>query len=118
LNDNVIYEIIKQLNIDKFNWLFVNKYWSNVTVSLLWKNPFQLCKTNKGFQLIRTYISCFNENERKKLDSFFTTRCKDRRSINDYVVHDYYSKPFFEYGKYLNEFKPRELNKLTYAWFK
>ena len=89
----------------------MNKHWSKVTASVLWKNPFQLCKTGKGFHLIRTYITCFNKEERVNLDSLFG-------DINKHVVHDYYPKPFYEYGKYLNEFKPREVNKLTYAWFK
>src|SRR3954447_7514920 len=116
LNDDIIYEIIKQLKINRFNWLLVNKRWSKITVSLLWKYPFQLCKTNKGFHLIRTYITCFNKEERINLDSFF--KFFKKKSINDYVVHDYYPKPFFKYGKYLNEFKLREINTLTYAWFR
>src|ERR1043166_964318 len=109
LNDDIIYDIIKQQKINIFNWLFVNKHWSKTAVSVLWENPFRLCKTNKGFHLIRTYITCFNKEERTKLDSLFHTRYK-KKNVNDIIVHDYYPKPFYEYGKYLNEFKPRELN--------
>ena len=82
----------------------VNKHWSKVAVTFLWKNPFQLCKTDKGFHLIRTYITCFNEEERSNFDSHFNTRL-DKRTLNDLIVHDYYPKPFYEYGKYLNELR-------------
>ena len=100
LNDDIIYEIIKQLEGNNYSWLFVNKHWSKIAVSSLWENPFRLCKTNKGFHLIRTYITCFNKEERTKLDSLLNRKSC---SINDLVVHDYYPKPFYEYGKYLNE---------------
>ena len=118
LNDDIIYEIIKQLKIDSFNWLFVNKHWSKITVTFLWENPFQFCKPKKGFHLIRTYITCFNKEERSKLDSLFKVDYCNIYSINDCVVHDYYQKPFYEYGKYLNEFKVCEIIKSTTAWFK
>ena len=44
LNDDIIYEVIKRLKNDSF--------------AILWKNPFHLCKSSKGYYLIvQAYIT-------------------------------------------------------------
>src|SRR5581483_5957750 len=110
LNNDVIYEIIKQMKDDRhglYNWLLVNKLWSKMTVSFLWENPFRFCKRNnqRYYSILETYIACFNENE---LYVFCTTLYD-----NSFV---YYKTPFFEYGKYLKGFKFRYFKSSICAW--
>src|SRR4051794_33368651 len=106
LNEDIIYEIIKQLKNDgfsAFNCLLVNKCWCRIVVSFLWKNPFQLCKNRKRYNLIvQAYIANFNEEDRNIFNTLLSKYQKDY-TLN---AHDY-PATFFEYGKYLKEFKLR-----------
>src|SRR5688572_18692001 len=97
---DIIYEIIKQLEYDEsslFNWLLVNKHWSNEVAFYLWKNPFRFNKKSikNYYRIIQTH---FNEEERIGLNCHF----KEIISYNDQT-------PICEYEKYLKEFKISEL---------
>src|SRR5947207_1364703 len=110
LVEDIIYEIIKQLEYDEsslFNWLLVNKHWSNEAASYLCKNPFRFNKKSiKNYhRIIQTYITCFNEEERIGLNSHF----------KKIIIYNYQT-PFFEYGKYLKEFKISELERSIKSW--
>jgi hypothetical protein len=116
LGDDIIYyEIIKQLKnytFNSFNCLLVDKRWSQMVVSFLWKNPFQLCKSKKGFHLIiETFIANFNDEEREIFKSLLGI---DRRNLG--LNAPDHQTTFFEYGKYLKEFKLREVKIGIRAW--
>ena len=103
LNEDIIYDIIKEL--------LVNKHWNKVAASLLWINPFQFRNNDsQKYLIIRTIFPCFNKEERNITNSILK---RDLDSLNDYK----YQTPFFEYGKYLKEFRPRELDWATDVWF-
>ena len=87
INDDIIHEIIKQIeNRYLFNWLLVNKFWSEIAVSFLWRNPvnYRLNKT-KHHLIIQTYINCFNEEERAELNLL----------LKEYEFAYYSMTPFF-----------------------
>ena len=98
LNEDIIYDVIKELeyNIKYLSkWLLVDKHWNKVTASLLWKNPFQFRNNDsQKYLIIRTYIACFNKEERNIISSIF------KRDLNSLIDYEYQT-PFFEYGKYL-----------------
>src|SRR4051794_5065719 len=104
LNVDIIHEIIKQIETkDLFNWLLVSKFWSEIAVSFLWRNPVQHRLNNdKCYLIIKTYINCFNEKERAELKLLEKNKFDSQQTS------------FFEYGKYLKEFNLRKLEKLIF----
>src|SRR5690349_11094390 len=117
LNNDIIYEIIQQLGKKSFNWLLVNRYWSKIAVIILWKNPFKICEVDKGHYLIRTYISCFNEEERTKFNGFIESRYNNLPRINvDNSVPRDHQTTFYEYGKYLEEFNYGDFRIVVDTW--
>ncbi|RIA87626.1 hypothetical protein C1645_827510 [Glomus cerebriforme] len=120
LNIDIIYEIVNQLkdnSFSLFNFLLVNKQICQIAVSLLWKNPFKFCKFNinidyKCYSIIQIYITCFNEEERTKINSIF-----DKVNFSTEFTKSYDKTLLFEYGKYLKEFKFHELEKSISIWY-
>lgn len=55
---------------DLHSFLFVNKIWSSNVVTILWNRPFHLLlhnNINLSHQIISTYLSCLDKEERSKL---------------------------------------------------
>lgn len=117
-NIDIIFEIINELKDDSaslFNFLLLNKQICELTVSILWKNPFKLCKINvesKHYLIIRTYINCFNEDDRNEVISIL------KRKIKGLLYNKNEIPPLFEYGKYLKEFNIYYLNNAVITWYK
>src|SRR5437762_8121496 len=87
LNDDIIFEVIEQLKNDSFssfNCLLVNKRWCRIVVSILWKNPFRLCKSKKGYHLIvKAYITHFDKEDRNIFNALLS------RDQNDCMLNDH-----------------------------
>ncbi|CAG8434888.1 770_t:CDS:1 [Diversispora eburnea] len=53
---------------DILSCLLVNKYWCINVIPLLWERPFDNVSTENRYKLIRTYISCLEEEEKSCLN--------------------------------------------------
>src|SRR5436309_4950523 len=87
--------ILKFLRHDKstlFSFVLVNSVVSTLTIPLLWKNPFSDDGINhyRTALLIRTYVACLNEEERKYL-------------LNKGIKIRDFHKPIFDYARFLKE---------------
>ncbi|PKC08677.1 hypothetical protein RhiirA5_416613 [Rhizophagus irregularis] len=103
LNPDILLEIVRELKDNRgslFNFLFVNKFFCEVAVSVLWRNPFRY-KVN-SYSIIQTYIKLFNEEERDEIDEFYNEQEKP--------LH-------FQYGKYLKVFKLEEIKNAIGSWY-
>ncbi|CAI2175552.1 9510_t:CDS:1 [Funneliformis geosporum] len=106
LNEDVIIQIIKHLQDDKLNLhncLFICRQWCRLTIPLLWKQPFSMISFNKKKRLLRTYITCLNEEEAKIL------------MAHDLKI-DITEKPLFQYAEYLQEFNDLQLQLMIKSW--
>ncbi|CAG8518375.1 7982_t:CDS:1 [Funneliformis caledonium] len=108
LNEDVIIQIIKHLQDDKlnlYNCLFICRQWCRLTIPLLWKRPFSEISFNKRNRLLRTYITCLNEEE-----------------ANTLIAHDLKIdttvKPLFQYAEFLQEFNDYQIFQTIKSWKK
>ncbi|CAG8753056.1 16053_t:CDS:2, partial [Rhizophagus irregularis] len=112
-NIDIIFEIINELKDDGaslFNFLLLNKQICELTIPILWENPFKLCNIevkSKHYLIIQTYINCLNEDDYKKFISILKRGFKDHK--NEIPL-------LFEYGKYLKEFNIRDLYNAVSTW--
>jgi hypothetical protein len=77
LTSDCIEEILKSLDRDNdraslYSWTLVNRSWCQVAISLLWSHPFKNMRfdgndNEKGYLLIRTYISCLSDEATQQL---------------------------------------------------
>ncbi|PKC05752.1 hypothetical protein RhiirA5_501880 [Rhizophagus irregularis] len=113
-NIDIIFEIINELKDDGaslFNFLLLNKQICELTIPILWENPFKLCNIeveSKHYLIIQTYINCLNEDDYKKFISILKRGFKDHK--NEIPL-------LFEYGKYLKEFNIRDLYNAVSTWY-
>ncbi|CAB4478952.1 hypothetical protein RhiirA1_475266 [Rhizophagus irregularis] len=119
LNSDIILEIIKNSKDNTgslFNFLFVNKYFSKVAVSVLWENPFKyrnlLSRDSQNYSIIQTYINFFNEEECNEINQIF-------KNINEvFKFNNEQEKSLrFHYGKYLKEFNFQVTRKAIDSWY-
>ncbi|CAB5353226.1 unnamed protein product [Rhizophagus irregularis] len=109
LNPDILLEIVRELKDNRgslFNFLFVNKFFCEVAVSVLWRNPFRY-KVN-SYSIIQTYIKLFNEEEQNEiketLDKSFKFNNEREKQLH------------FQYGKYLKVFKLGEIKNAIKSW--
>ncbi|EXX65715.1 uncharacterized protein OCT59_017936 [Rhizophagus irregularis] len=77
LTSDCIEEILKSLDRENdqaslYSWTLVNRSWCQVAISLLWSHPFNNMRfdgndNEKGYLLIRTYISCLSDEATQQL---------------------------------------------------
>ncbi|GBC47180.2 hypothetical protein GLOIN_2v1879307 [Rhizophagus irregularis DAOM 181602=DAOM 197198] len=107
-NIDIIFEIINKLKDDGaslFNFLLLNKQICELTIPILWENPFKFCNIkveSKHYFIIQTYINCFNEDDHKKVISILNSEFENYNENKIPLL--------FEYGKYLKEFNIRDLS--------
>lgn len=73
-----------------FNCTLVNRLWCKIAIPFLWSNPFgylRCQKHDRGWQLIRTYLSCLPDDEKTK--------------VNKWILQADLKKPLFDYPIYL-----------------
>ncbi|RIA92652.1 hypothetical protein C1645_820387 [Glomus cerebriforme] len=76
-----------------FKCILVNRLWCHIAIPLLWRNPFEYLKFQKhdhGWQLIRTYLCCLPDNEKK--------------IVNEWILQSDIQTPLFDYPRYLKCF--------------
>ncbi|CAG8616886.1 1648_t:CDS:1 [Gigaspora margarita] len=99
LPSETIGEIFKKIDNQStlYSCLFVNRFWCRSVVPILWARPNPpLYKTGSLKSLIESYVSCFNEDERRILFSNELSSGDD-----DDALH--LPSPLFEYATYLKE---------------
>jgi hypothetical protein len=90
LPDDELYEIFSFLdNQSLYNCLFVNRYFCNISIPILWKKPFNSdqYKPPKSSSVINTLLACLNEDEIS--------------SLIPYKISFSHWLPLFEYGKFV-----------------
>ncbi|GBB92354.1 hypothetical protein RclHR1_00020057 [Rhizophagus clarus] len=115
LNADIISEIIEKLrdNGDSlFHFLCVNKFFSEIAVSVLWENPFKIRNIKNSklryYSIIQTYIQSSNEEDLNEINNLINGKIKFKNG----------GKPlFFQYGKYLKEFQLEEIKKAINSWY-
>ncbi|CAG8788770.1 12935_t:CDS:1, partial [Acaulospora morrowiae] len=65
LCEDIYHEILIHIqdSVELYKCLFVSRLWCRITVPLLWKNPFEISPCKKHDLIMRTYISCLNDEE-------------------------------------------------------
>ncbi|CAG8808393.1 767_t:CDS:1, partial [Gigaspora rosea] len=92
LPDDTIIDILEYLQDDRgslYNCLFINRFWCQRVVRLLWRQPFYI-PIERCSSLLHTYFMCFNEEEQRSLIPFN-------------IVLQSYKRPMFLYSSYLAE---------------
>ncbi|RGB39782.1 hypothetical protein C1646_457671 [Rhizophagus diaphanus] len=105
LTEDCFDEIIKYIN-DKntlYSFLLVNRLFCRKVTPKLWSEPFAFLEHSSPV-LIRTYISCFSDNER---DSLYNYGLK---------IKIKYKPSLFSYPSFLNEFDFWPLKSSTEEW--
>ncbi|PKC60503.1 hypothetical protein RhiirA1_467924 [Rhizophagus irregularis] len=109
LNSDILLEIVRELKDNRgslFNFLFANKFFCEIAVSVLWSNPFRY-KVG-SYSIIQTYIKLFNEEEQNEiketLDKSFKFNNEREKQLH------------FQYGKYLKVFKLEEIKNAIKSW--
>ncbi|CAG8625486.1 12941_t:CDS:2 [Gigaspora margarita] len=98
-------EILSHLVQDRsslYSCLFVNRLFCRLTIPILWQNPFEY-QNKSGSRLIRTYVSCLDDNQKKLLLD------------NGLKVPDL-PKPFFDYPKYMQGFDFFHFSEAVEKW--
>ncbi|CAG8595399.1 33390_t:CDS:1 [Racocetra persica] len=92
LPDDTIIDILEYLQDDRgslYNCLFINHFWCQRVVRLLWRQPFYI-PIERYSSLLSTYLLCLNHEEQRSLIPF---------NIN----LQNYKRPMFLYSSYLAE---------------
>ncbi|CAG8462889.1 31228_t:CDS:1 [Racocetra persica] len=85
---------------DLISCLLVDKFWCSNVLPLLWNRPFDIVSRDNRHKLIRTYISCLEEDERRNL----SLKLKTFR-----IKIPFTAKALFKYETYLKEFSYNNL---------
>ncbi|PKY21976.1 hypothetical protein RhiirB3_435739 [Rhizophagus irregularis] len=112
-----IYYILNQFQNDRstlLNCLLVNRSWCEITVPLLYANPFIRMAEN-SYSIILTLISCFDKEELLLLKNQLKLNNINFNFINNINIK--YNKPLFEYPKYLKIFDFSTMNLIIIKWF-
>ncbi|GES83043.1 hypothetical protein GLOIN_2v1764798 [Rhizophagus clarus] len=96
LPSDCIEEILKSLYRENdqaslYSWTLVNRSWCQVAISLLWSHPFKNMKFNgsdneKGYLIIRTYISCLSDEATQQLIDE-GHKIKNTKTLFDYPTY-------------------------------
>ncbi|KAF0436866.1 hypothetical protein F8M41_004650 [Gigaspora margarita] len=92
LPDDTIIDILEYLQDDRgslYNCLFINRFWCQRVVRLLWRQPFYI-PIERCSSLLHTYFMCFNDEEQRSLIPFN-------------IALQSYKQPMFLYSSYLAE---------------
>ncbi|RGB34616.1 hypothetical protein C1646_760325 [Rhizophagus diaphanus] len=131
-NIDIIFEIIDKLKDDGaslFNFLLLNKQICELTIPILWENPFKFCNIkveSKHYFIIQTYINCFNEDDHKEVISILKSEFENLL-YSEYEIPLFFKYEkcneneiplLFEYVKYLKEFNIHDLNNAVITWYK
>ncbi|CAG8588639.1 4560_t:CDS:1 [Cetraspora pellucida] len=114
LPSETINEIFKKIDNQStlYSCLFVNRFWCRSVVPILWAKPNPLLfKTGSSKSLIESYVSCFNQDERRILFSN-----DELSSVDDDFLH--LPSPLFEYAAFLKELNYPVLRKAVRKCYK
>ncbi|CAG8731148.1 14214_t:CDS:2 [Dentiscutata erythropus] len=92
LPDDTIIDILEYLQDDRgslYNCLFINHFWCQRVVRLLWRQPFYI-PIERCSSLLHTYLLCLNDEEQRSLIPFN-------------IALQNYKRPMFLYSSYLAE---------------
>ena len=102
----IINEIIQYFQNDfstLHSCILVNKFWCQITIPLLWKDPFSV-KNPKNFHFIEIYLQKINEKDKTQLN-----RC----GINNNVFP---SKTLFNYSHFIECINTRNIYSIMIKW--
>ncbi|CAB4431926.1 unnamed protein product [Rhizophagus irregularis] len=85
--------------------ILVNKFWCQITIPLLWKDPFSM-KNPKNLHFIEIYLQKINEKDKEQLN-----RC----GINNNVFP---SKTLFNYSYFIKCINTRNIYSIIIKWIK
>src|SRR5215213_1840424 len=117
LPDDCIYHILKYVQNHRFslfNCLLVNRFWSKITVPLLYSDPFSQLMDEKKFLIIKTYFLCLNEEERIYLTK--QNNIYKKLKSNSFLSNDL--NPIFEYPKYIKKLSKHLVYNTIDYWYK
>ncbi|CAG8541490.1 23481_t:CDS:1 [Gigaspora margarita] len=106
-----IFEELRPLDLTtSYSYLFsctlVNRYWSDIAISILWRHPFERqWWSEPATKLLDIYISHFPKDERKLF-------------INDNSITKYERPPSHDYVSYLRSLKTENLSYATTNWLR
>ncbi|KAF0412387.1 hypothetical protein F8M41_007932 [Gigaspora margarita] len=86
-----------------FSCLLINRSWCQVTVPILWSDPFSIFGEKFGRNIIRSYLICLNNEKRLDL-------------IENGINIPLSEKPLFGYHKYLRILDYELLSHLVRSW--
>ncbi|CAG8818942.1 4148_t:CDS:1, partial [Gigaspora rosea] len=86
-----------------FSCLIINRSWCQVTVPILWSDPFSIFGEKFGRNIIRSYLICLNNEKRLDL-------------IENGINIPLSEKPLFGYHKYLRILDYELLSHLVRSW--
>ncbi|CAG8597540.1 8556_t:CDS:1, partial [Dentiscutata erythropus] len=85
---------------DLISCLLVDKYWCSNALPLLWNRPFDIVSRDNRHKLVRTYISCLEEEE----------KCNLNFKLRSFKIKiPFAAKALFKYERYLEEFSYNNL---------
>src|SRR5688572_27466012 len=98
LNEDILFIILEVLQNDRkslYSCLLVDKTWCEITIPILWKNPFKFCLTNNAknvlFNVILLHLSKVSKENLKNQEIDLFTETHQRPLFN-----------YISYCKYLN----------------
>src|ERR1044072_4088803 len=104
LPDDCIYHILKYVQnhrLSLFYCLLVNRFWSKITVPLLYSDPFSKLKDGNKFLIIKTFFLCLNEEEKNYLTK--QNNIYKKKPLNSNLFINNNLRPVFEYPKYIKK---------------
>jgi hypothetical protein len=102
LTDDCIYHILNYLQNNRFtlfNCLLVNRFWSKVTIPLLYANPFSRLKDGNKTLIINTFLLCLNEEER----NYLIKQNNNHKKLNPKLFQKNEIKLIYEYPNYIKK---------------
>ena len=99
---DILYLIIEELQDDNktlFSCILVNKTWCEISIQILWRNPWKYLNNKKASLLLNVIISHFSDESRKKLGLY--------REHGLYVIS--YQKLSFDYISFCKHLNLNEI---------
>ena len=104
LNRDIFYLIFEKLHDDKntlFSCILVNKTWCEITIPILWRNPWKFLMNEKERSLLlNVIISHFSDESRKKLKEHG-------------LLTNSYQKPLFDYISFCKHLNLNKINRIN-----
>ncbi|RGB31414.1 hypothetical protein C1646_764101 [Rhizophagus diaphanus] len=117
LTDDCIYHILNYLQNNRstlFNCLLVNRFWSKVTIPLLYANPFSRLKDVNKSLIINTFLLCLNEEER----NYLIKRNNIQKKLNSKLFQRNEIKLIYEYPKYIKKLSKFSIYNSIDHWYR